>query len=109
MKTKTELMYETMRPWKLFFIVALPGMISMFAMSVYSVVEGIFIGLIGAGAAIGLIMGGYSLVIGMVDSLGIAFVTMKPLDELLNTILASSLGLGAILGGIGSFISGTPS
>ena len=69
------------------------------------IIEGIFIGLIGAGAAIGLIIGGYSLVIGMVDSLGIAFVTMKPLDELLNTILASSLGLGAILGGIGSFIS----
>ena len=69
------------------------------------IIEGIFIGLIGAGAAIGLIIGGYSLVIGMVDSLGIAFITMKPLDELLNTILASSLGLGAILGGIGSFIS----
>ena len=33
-----------MNPWKLFFIVALPGMISMFAMSIYSIVEGIFIG-----------------------------------------------------------------
>ena len=37
-------MYATMNPWKLFFIVALPGMISMFAMSIYSIVEGIFIG-----------------------------------------------------------------
>ncbi|MBR2937013.1 MAG: MATE family efflux transporter [Oscillospiraceae bacterium] len=44
MKTKTELMYATMNPWKLFFVVALPGMVSMFAMSVYSVFEGIFIG-----------------------------------------------------------------
>jgi len=37
-------MYATMSPWKLFFVVALPGMVSMFAMSVYSVFEGIFIG-----------------------------------------------------------------
>jgi len=44
MKTKTELMYATMNPWRLFFVVAIPGMVSMFAMSVYSVLEGIFIG-----------------------------------------------------------------
>lgn len=37
-------MYATMEPWRLFFIVALPGMISMFAMSIYSIIEGIFIG-----------------------------------------------------------------
>lgn len=37
-------MFATMKPWKLFFTVALPGMVSMFAMSVYSIVEGIFIG-----------------------------------------------------------------
>jgi len=41
---KTETMYATMNPWRLFFKVALPGMVSMFAMSVYSIVEGIFIG-----------------------------------------------------------------
>ena len=69
------------------------------------IIEGIFIGLIGAAASIALIISGYSLVIGMVDSLGIAFVTMKPLDELLSIIVGASLGLGAILGGIGSFIS----
>ena len=44
MKRDTETMYATMKPWKLFFIVALPGMISMFAMSIYSIIEGIFIG-----------------------------------------------------------------
>ena len=33
-----------MNPWRLFFVVALPGMISMFAMSIYSVFEGAFIG-----------------------------------------------------------------
>lgn len=42
--TKTEKMYATASPWRLFFIVALPGMISMFAMSIYSIIEGIFIG-----------------------------------------------------------------
>ena len=30
--------------WRLFFVIALPGMISMFAMSIYSILEGIFIG-----------------------------------------------------------------
>ncbi len=44
MKQNAEIMYATMKPWKLFFTVALPGMISMFAMSIYSIIEGIFIG-----------------------------------------------------------------
>ncbi|MBQ8908207.1 MAG: MATE family efflux transporter [Clostridia bacterium] len=44
MKRDTEKMYATMSPWRLFFIVALPGMVSMFAMSIYSIIEGIFIG-----------------------------------------------------------------
>ena len=37
-------MYENMPVWRLFFVIALPGMISMFAMSIYSIIEGIFIG-----------------------------------------------------------------
>lgn len=44
MRRDTEAMYATMSPWRLFFVVALPGMVSMFAMSVYSIIEGIFIG-----------------------------------------------------------------
>lgn len=44
MKMKTEEMYASMAPWRLFFVVALPGMVSMFAMSIYSIIEGIFIG-----------------------------------------------------------------
>ena len=44
MKRDTEQMYATMKPWKLFFVVALPGMVSMFAMSIYFIIEGIFIG-----------------------------------------------------------------
>lgn len=42
MDSKT--MFSTMSPWRLFFKVALPGMVSMFAMSIYSIFEGIFIG-----------------------------------------------------------------
>ena len=59
MKTKTEQMYATMNPWRLFFVVALPGMVSMFAMSIYSIFEGIFVGQIlgeGAFAAINIAM-----------------------------------------------------
>lgn len=41
---ETEMMYATMAPWRLFFRVAFPGMVSMFAMSIYSIIEGIFIG-----------------------------------------------------------------
>lgn len=43
-KRDTKKMYATMSPWRLFFVVAMPGMISMFAMSIYSIIEGIFIG-----------------------------------------------------------------
>lgn len=43
-QTKTEKMYATAPPGRLFFTVAMPGMISMFAMSIYSLIEGIFIG-----------------------------------------------------------------
>ncbi len=51
MKTKTECMYATMNPWRLFFKVAMPGMVSMFAMSIYSIFEGAFVGkLLGEGA-----------------------------------------------------------
>lgn len=44
MKSKAEKMYATASPWRLFFKVALPGMVSMFAMSIYSIIEGMFIG-----------------------------------------------------------------
>lgn len=37
-------LYENTPPVKLFFKVAVPGVISMFAMSIYSILEGIFVG-----------------------------------------------------------------
>ena len=74
MKMKAEVMYATMKPWKLFFIVAMPGMISMFAMSVYSIVEGIFIGQIlgeGAFAAVNIAMPLVMINFSLADLIGV--------------------------------------
>jgi len=69
------------------------------------IIEGIFIGVMGACISIALVIGGYSLIVGIVDSLKVAFITMKPLSDLIGILIGSSLGLGAILGGLGSLIS----
>lgn len=69
------------------------------------IIEGIAIGIIGAGASIAIIMAGYSAIVNVVNSLNIMFFTLKPLTELTGVIIGSSLGLGAILGGVGSLIS----
>jgi len=74
MKNKTEELYATATPWRLFFIVALPGMISMFAMSVYSIVEGIFIGQIlgeGAFAAVNIAMPLVMINFSLADLIGV--------------------------------------
>ena len=74
MKIKTEEMYATMSPWRLFFIVAMPGMVSMFAMSVYSIIEGIFIGQIlgeGAFAAINIAMPLVMINFSLADLIGV--------------------------------------
>lgn len=44
MREDAKTLYAKTSPWRLFFIVAIPGMVSMLAMSIYSVIEGIFIG-----------------------------------------------------------------
>lgn len=69
------------------------------------IIEGIAIGIIGAGASIGIIAAGYGAIVNVVNSLNIMFFTVKPLTELTGIIIGSSLGLGAILGGLGSLIS----
>lgn len=74
MKTKTEQMYATMPPWRLFFIVALPGMVSMFAMSIYAIFEGIFIGQIlgeGAFAAVNIAMPLVFITFSLADLIGV--------------------------------------
>lgn len=69
------------------------------------IIEGIIIGIIGSCAAVALVLFGYSFLIDVVQNLNIMFITLKPLNELLSLILGSSFGLGAVLGGVGSFIS----
>lgn len=69
------------------------------------IIEGIFIGIIGAGISIGIVLGGYYLLSGVVASLNIGFISMKPMSELTEIIVSTSLILGALLGGIGSMIS----
>lgn len=71
---KTETMYATMAPWRLFFKVALPGMISMFAMSIYSIIEGVFIGQTlgeGAFAAVNIAMPLVMINFSLADLIGV--------------------------------------
>lgn len=100
MKLKTEEMYATMRPWRLFFVVALPGMISMFAMSVYSIIEGIFIGhTLGEGAfaavniAMPLVMINFSLadLIGVGASVPISIALGKGDHKTANNVFSCSV------------------
>lgn len=44
MSTNSNRMYAEMPPVKLFFKAAIPGVIGMFAMSIYNIIEGIFVG-----------------------------------------------------------------
>jgi len=93
-------MYATMKPWRLFFIVALPGMVSMFAMSVYSIVEGVFIGqILGEGAfaavniAMPLVMINFSLadLIGVGASVPISIALGKKDHETANNVFSCSV------------------
>ena len=100
MKRDTEEMYATMKPWRLFFIVALPGMISMFAMSIYSIIEGAFIGQrLGEGAfaainiAMPLVMINFSLadLIGVGASVPISIALGKKEHETANNVFSCSV------------------
>lgn len=101
-KTKTELMYATMKPWRLFFVVALPGMISMFAMSLYSVFEGAFVGQILGETAFAAINIAFPLVlinfsisdlIGVGASVPISIALGKEDYQTANNVFASSVVL----------------
>ena len=57
MQERSNKLYETMDPVKLFFHAAIPGVISMFSMSIYNIIEGIFVGqLIGGEAFAGSVL-----------------------------------------------------
>ena len=99
-KTKTEQMYASMKPWRLFFVVALPGMISMFAMSIYSIIEGAFIGQkLGEGAfaainiAMPLVMINFSLadLIGVGASVPISISLGKKDEKTANNVFTCSV------------------
>ena len=100
MKRDTETMYATMNPWKLFFIVALPGMVSMFAMSIYSIIEGAFIGQkLGEGAfaavniAMPLVMINFSLadLVGVGASVPISIALGKKDNKTANNVFSCSV------------------
>ena len=93
-------MYALMNPWRLFFVVAMPGMISMFAMSVYSIVEGIFIGqILGEEAfaainiAMPLVMINFSLadLIGVGASVPISIALGKKDHDTANNVFTCSV------------------
>lgn len=44
MSTNSNRLYAETPPVKLFFTVAIPGVVGMFAMSIYNIIEGIFVG-----------------------------------------------------------------
>lgn len=105
-------MYAEMAPWRLFFIVALPGMISMFAMSIYSIIEGAFIGQrLGEGAfaavniAMPLVMINFSLadLIGVGASVPISIALGKKDNKTANNVFSCSV----IMIFIASVIMGT--
>ena len=100
MKTKAEIMYSTMPPLKLFFVIALPGMVSMFAMSIYSIIEGIFIGQkLGEGAfaavniAMPLVMINFSLadLVGVGASVPISIALGKQDHKTANNVFSCSV------------------
>ena len=120
MKTKTEEMYASMNPWRLFFKVAMPGMISMFAMSVYSIIEGVFIGqTLGEGAfaavniAMPLVMINFSLsdLIGVGASVPISIALGQDDKETANNVFSCSvlmIFIASILMGTLMFFAATP-
>lgn len=100
MKRDTEAMYASMNPWRLFFIVAMPGMVSMFAMSIYSIIEGAFIGQrLGEGAfaavniAMPLVMINFSLadLIGVGASVPISIALGKKDNKTANNVFSCSV------------------
>ena len=100
MKRNAEVMYATMKPWRLFFIVALPGMVSMFAMSIYSIIEGIFIGqILGESAfaavniAFPLVMINFSLadLVGVGASVPISIALGKKEHQTANNVFTCSI------------------
>lgn len=120
LKMKPEEKYARLHPWRLFFVVALPGMISMFAMSIYSVVEGAFIGqTLGEGAfaavniAFPLVFINFSLadLVGVGASVPISIALGKKDRKTANNVFSCSIVLivlAAVLMGAVMFLAAEP-
>lgn len=120
MRRDTETMYATMKPWKLFFVVALPGMISMFAMSIYSIFEGAFIGhTLGESAfaavniALPLVMINFSLadLIGVGASVPISIALGRKDNKTANNVFSCSvimIFIASVIMGIIMFFAAEP-
>lgn len=102
MKRDTKVMFATMSPWKLFFVVALPGMVSMFTMSVYSTIEGAFIGqklgqaaLAAVNIALPVVMINFALadMVGVGSSAPISIALGQKDDKTANNIFSCAVGL----------------
>lgn len=100
MKRDTKTMFATMAPWRLFFVVALPGMVSMFTMSIYSIIEGVFIGrklgeaaLAAVNIALPLVMINFSLadMVGVGSSAPISIALGKKDDKTADNIFSCAM------------------
>ncbi len=69
------------------------------------IIEGIIIGLIGSAVSLLIISFGYNGLTAFFGTLGISFVSFKPISQILPYLIPMFLLLGIFLGGIGSLIS----
>lgn len=69
------------------------------------IIEGIIIGLIGAIISFIVVAYGYQGILGLIGALDISFVKFKPFSSVVLPLIGAFIGLGVVLGGIGSLIS----
>lgn len=108
MEEKSNRIYGEMPPVRLFFHAAIPGVISMFAMSIYSIIEGIFVGQFVGGdafAAMNLAMPLVMINFALADMVGVGSsvpisIALGEKDEEKACNLFSSAVLLIVLAGI---------
>ncbi|MBR5156819.1 MAG: permease-like cell division protein FtsX [Clostridia bacterium] len=69
------------------------------------IIEGIIIGLIGAIISFIVVAYGYQGILGLIGALDISFVKFKPFSSVVLPLIGAFIGLGVVLGGLGSLIS----
>lgn len=69
------------------------------------IIEGIIIGLIGAIISFIVVAYGYQGILGLIGALDISFVKFKPFSSVVLPLIGAFIGLGVVLGGVGSLIS----